>query len=115
LVERLAVRVVFLGDRLAVFLPAAFFGERVAFRFVAFLVIAISLAPPERAPETCATVFPLGALRGEAAQFTLWLQLSLHNSLLLAQHSLQPRALNQFSCKYVKMSLAQAWGLKLKT
>ena len=38
---------------------------------VAFLVIAISLAPPERAPALAATIFPLGALiRGSRSKHT---------------------------------------------
>jgi len=57
----------FLRDRLAGFLCVAFFGDRLAVFFVAFFVVAMSLAPPERAPGA-AMIFPLGTLRGEAAQ-----------------------------------------------
>jgi hypothetical protein len=63
--------VAFFSDRLAGFLPTAFLGERVAFFVVVFFGIAMSLAPPERAPGA-AMIFPLGTLRGEAAQTKTW-------------------------------------------
>jgi hypothetical protein len=69
--ERRAFRVVaFFSDRLAGFLPPAFLGERLAFRLVVFLVIAISLAPPERAPHRCDNL-PLGrSVRGSRSKHT---------------------------------------------
>jgi hypothetical protein len=107
----------FFGDRLTFF--DAFLCDRVVF-LVAFFLAAISLAPRIERPVAFAKFFPLGALRGEAAGKLIRPGLAvvhrggrIHSTRRRpVRRSIrdapppQPRALNQFSGKSVKMSLA---------
>jgi hypothetical protein len=58
----------FLGERLADLLEALAFVERFLLVFlIAFLVVAMSVAPQMRVPACVSRLFPLGTLVGEAA------------------------------------------------